>query len=157
MDLAKCQQMRLDYEQYDVGGRLQNTGNYTELVKILKEKYNNSGCGKDPLMEKCLERDLYIRNLQNKITEKNQQNNIGEASAWTKVLAEETQKFNDLGCNAKIQEGRTVVVQEKLSKYTALDKERIEAESKYQANKKIFIGVSVILVAVALVVVIKSE
>lgn len=157
MNLIDCHQQRMNFERYDVGGSLANSGNYTQLVKILKDKYNNSGCGKDPLMEKCLERDLYIRNLQNKITEKNQQNKIVEASAWTKAFAEETKKFNDLGCNAKIQESRNVVVEEKLSKYTTLDKQRIEAESKYQANKKIFIGVSVILVAVALVVVIKSE
>jgi hypothetical protein len=77
--------------------------------------------------------------------------------AMSPVLAEKTKEFNDSGCYAKIQQSRNVVVEEKLDKYATLDKQRIEAESKYQANKKIFIGVSVILVAVALVVVIKSE
>lgn len=157
MNLIECNQQRMNFEQYDVGGKLANLGNYTEFVKVLKDKYNNSGCGKDPLMEKCLERDLYIRNLQNTITQKNQQNNIPQASAWTKVLAEETKKFNDLGCSGKIQEARGAVVEEKLSKYNALDKERIEAESKYQENKKIFIGASVLLITVALIVVIKSK
>jgi len=160
MSLALCQAYRVQWEDYEVGGKFYNQ--YKEITRSgeiakWKKKYADGGCGKDPALEKCLNKEYYIQNLQNTIFIQNQQNNTREASAWTQVLAEETKKFNDLGCNAKIQESKSVVVKEKLDKFTAFDKERVEAESKYQANKKIFIGVSVILVAVALVVVIKSE
>jgi hypothetical protein len=159
MSLKLCHQYRTEWEQYEVGGKFYNQ--YKEITRSgeiakWKKKYADDGCGKDPALEKCLNREWYIQNLQNQIFIENQQNN-DRGSGWGEVLAEETKKFNDLGCNAKIQQSRNVVVEEKLDKYTTLDKQRIEAESKYQANKKIFIGVSVILVAVALVVVIKSE
>lgn len=154
-----CQTLRNRFEQYDVGGRLYNSDSrdWTSYVDSRKKEYADKGCGKDPLMEKCLERGLYIQNLQNRISEFNQQNNTLQSSLRTKILEEETKKFSDLGCNSKIQENRNIVLGEKINKYTELDKQRIEAESKYEANKRIFIGVSVILVAVALVVVIKSE
>ena len=157
MNLISCHQARMNWEQYDIGGRLSNSGNYTELVKGLKDKYTSVGCGQDPLMEKCLERELYIRNLQNNISEKTQQNNSGEANAWIQVLAKETKAFNDLGCSAKIQQSKNTILEGKLSEYTALDKERIEAESKYEANKKIFTSVSFLLVVVALLIVAKSD
>ena len=157
MDLVKCQLLNNEIKDYDVGGRLADVGNYTELVKKLKSKYNDSGCGKDPLMEKCLERELYIQNLQNNIYALNQQNKTVESSAWTKVLEEETKKFSDLACNSKIQENRNIVLGEKINKYTELDKQRIEAESKYEANKKIFIGGSFLLVAIAIILVIKVK
>jgi hypothetical protein len=157
MKLSDCYNTKMRWKEYEVGGRNYIQGKHTALVETWKKQYADGGCGADNLLEECKWRELYMQNLQNSIFVNNQQNNIGEASAWTKVLAEETKKFNDLGCNAKIQQSRNVVVEDKLSKYTALDKQRIEAESKYQANKKIFIGVSVLLVAVALVVVIKSE
>ena len=152
-----CQQQKLSIEAYDVGGTYSNLGNYTDYVKTLKQKYSDSVCGKDPLMEKCLERELYLKNLQNTITVTSQQNLITQSSAWAKVLLEETKKYNDLGCNAKVQESRNVVVKEKLNKYNALDKQRIEAESKFQANKKIFIGGSFILVAIAVILVIRTK
>jgi hypothetical protein len=156
--LIDCQVLKMRWEDYDVGGKFYGLGgsDFTEIVNRWKKEYADKGCGADPLLEKCSERELYIQNLQNKITEKNQQNDIGQASRWTEVLNQETKKFSDLGCNAKIQESRNIVLGEKINKYTTLDKQRIEAESKYQANKKIFIGGSFILVAVALIVILKK-
>jgi hypothetical protein len=157
MNLIECHKIREDWQRYDVGGSLSNLGDYTQHVKNLKDKYSSIGCGEDPLMEKCLERELYIQNLQNLISEKTQQNDTEQLSAWAQVLAKETKMFNDLGCNAKIQERKNLVLGDKLSKYTAIDKQRIEAESKYQANKKIFTGVSVVLVALVIVILAKSK
>jgi hypothetical protein len=154
-----CESLRNKWGMYDVGGRLYNSDgrDWGFYVDSLKKQYAEKGCGKDPLMEKCVERELVIQNLQNRISQLNQQNNTVESSAWFKVLQEETKKFSDLGCNAKIQESRNSVLGEKIDKYNELDKQRIEAESKYQAKKKIFIGASFILVAVALVLILKKE
>jgi len=158
-EYVDCETLRNKWGMYDVGGRLYNSDSrdWGFYVDSLKKQYAEKGCGKDPLMEKCVERELVIQNLQNRISQLNQQNNTLESSAWLKVLQEETKKYSDLGCNSKIQENRNIVLGEKINKYTTLDKQRIEAESKYQANKKIFIGGSFLLVALAIILVIKVK
>ena len=158
MKLSDCYVTKMRWKEYEVGGRFYGLGgDYTSIINKWKKEYADGGCGADPLLEECLSKEQYISNVKNAIFTAGQQNNMSYVCAMSPVLAEKTKEFNDSGCYAKIQQSRNVVVEEKLDKYATLDKQRIEAESKYQANKKIFIGVSVILVAVALVVVIKSE
>ena len=157
MKLSDCYVTKMRWKEYEVGGRYYLAGKYDALINKWKKEYADGGCGADPLLEECLSKEEYINNVRNAITNASQQNNMNYVNAMSPVLAEKTKEFNNSNCNAKIQESRKVVVEEKLNKYSTLDKQRIEAESKYQANKKIFIGASVILIAVALVVVIKSE
>jgi hypothetical protein len=56
MSLARCQVIKNSWEQYEVGGRLYGTGNYSNLIDRLKNQYKESGCGTDLLLEKCFEK-----------------------------------------------------------------------------------------------------
>lgn len=157
MNLADCYTTKMRWKDYEVGGRNYREGSHTALINTWKKQYADGGCGADPLLEECKWRELYLSNVRNAITVGGQQNNILNVQLDSKILQDETKKFNDLGCSAKINEQKSGALQEKIQEYSALDKERIEAESKYEARKKIFIGGSVILIGLALIVVLKSE
>lgn len=159
MKLADCHTTKMRWKEYEVGGRLYGIGgaDYTNLVNKWKKEYTDGGCGADPLLEECLSKEQYLSNVRNAITVASQQNNMTYVESTSRVLQEETKKFNDLGCSAKINEQKSVALQGKIQEYSALDKERIEAESKYEARKKVFIGGSVILIGLALIVVLQSE
>ena len=157
MTPIQCRQKRVEWESYEVGGSRYGNADYTGLVNIYKKQYADGGCGADPLMEKCLERELYIKNLQEVIRVASQQNNLNKATSTIEVLNRVTKDFTDSGCEAKIEESRRVVVQGISDKYSAIDKQRIEAETKYESNKKIFIGGTVLLISVALIFVLKRD
>lgn len=157
MNLADCHNTKMRWKEYEVGGRNYKAGFNENIVAKWKKEYADGGCGADPLLEECKWRELYLSNVRNAISVASQQNNIGYVEATSKVLEAENKKFNDLGCSAKINEQKSGALQEKIKEYSALDKERIEAESKYEARKKIFIGGSVILIGLALIVVLQSE
>ena len=155
--LAKCQGLKGNWEQYEVGGRLYGTGNYSNLIDKLKNQYKESGCGTDPLLEKCFEREQYIINLQNEITSVTQRNEPNYLLGLTTTLNEENKKFSDLGCAEKINQFKIGKVQDKTKETYAFDQERIEADSKFEAKKRIFIGGSVILIALGMLFIYKSE
>lgn len=157
MNLADCYTTKMRWKDYEVGGRNYREGSHTALINTWKKQYADGGCGADPLLEECKWRELYLSNVRNAITVGGQQNNILNVQLDSKILQDETKKFNDLGCSAKINEQKSGALQKKIQEYSALDKERIEAESKYEARKKIFIGGSVILIGLALIVVLQSE
>jgi hypothetical protein len=157
MNLKDCYVTKMRWQDYEVGGRNYKAGFTESVVAKFKKEYADGGCGADPLLEECLSREQRIANVSNAVFISGQQNDMKSVELLSKDLQDSTKKFNDLGCPAKINEQKSVALQGKIKEYSSFDKERIEAESKYEARKKIFIGVSVILVAVALVVVIKSE
>lgn len=157
MNLKDCHTTKMRWKEYEVGGRNYKAGFNENIVAKWKKEYADGGCGADPLLEECLSKEQYLSNVRNAIFVGGQQNNILNVQLDSKILQDETKKFNDLGCPAKINEQKTGALQEKIKEYSGFDKERIEAESKYEARKKIFIGGSVILIGLALIVVLQSE
>ena len=53
----------------------------------------------------------------------------------------------------KIEENKQLAVKSTIDKYTTIDEERIQAESKYQANVRVFIGASVLVLALTIILV----
>jgi hypothetical protein len=157
MNLKDCYTTKMRWKEYEVGGRNYKAGFNTNIVAKWKKEYADGGCGADPLLEECLSKEQYLSNVRNAITVAGQQNNISYVESTIRGLEEDTKKFNELGCPAKINEQKTGALQEKIKEYSAFDKERIEAESKYEERKKIFIGGSVILIALTLIIVLQSE
>jgi hypothetical protein len=159
MNLKDCYTTKMRWKEYEVGGRFYGLGgaDYTNLVNKWKKEYADGGCGVDATLEECLSKEQYLSNVRNAISVAGQQNNISYVSAMSPVLAQKTKEFNESGCSAKINESKGIALQGKIQEYSAFDKQRIEAESKYEARKKIFIGGSVILVGLALIVVLQSE
>ena len=132
----------LDYKYYNQYKEITRSG---EIAKW-KKKYNDGGCGADVLMEKCLEREAYINNVRTKSAILVKQGNLNWVESDNQIIAEEKRKFTELGCEKKIEESRQMSVKSIASKYSDLDKQRIEAESKYQIKVRIFMGASILLI-----------
>lgn len=140
-----CQTLRNKWEMYDVGGRLYKSDNrdWTFYVDNLKKQYADKGCGKDVLMEKCLEKEAVLTNIRNSAFKSNAFDN---SDMTLQVLNQENQKFKDLGCVKKIEENRQVAVSKTIDKYSELDKQRIQSDSQYQVKVRIFMGASILLI-----------
>ena len=153
-----CENIRIRWERYDVGGRLYDTipprgkEEFINLVNRYKKEYADKGCGKDISMEKCLYQEKVIVNMLEKMTSQSQIGNLDYNQAMYPLIAEEKKKFEDLGCIKKIEQNRQEVVAKKINVYGGLDKERIEAFSKYQVKFRVFMGASILLTALTIII-----
>jgi hypothetical protein len=140
-----CQTLRNKWEMYDVGGRLYKSDSmdWTFWVNNKKKEYAEKGCGKDVLMEKCLEREAVITNIRNSAFKSDAFQN---SDMKLQALNREKQKFTELGCEKKIEQNRQVAVSKTIDKYSELDKQRVESDSKYQVKVRIFMGASILLI-----------
>ena len=149
IQLSECQGLRNEWEVHGT-----NPPKALEtLVQKLKNKYQDGGCGKDVLLEKCKWKEAQIQNIRNDIEEATYQNTPWRVESYSKSLAEAEEEFKRLGCVKKIEENKQVAVKSTIDKYTTIDEERIEAESKYQANVRVFIGASVLVLALTIILV----
>jgi hypothetical protein len=150
MNPIQCQSKKNEWEAYDVGGQYYNLGDYTSYVFKLKKEYENGGCGKDTAMEKCQYLESHISNMTNAFDAKLQQGNITGASSFNTTLYLLKKEFNDLGCAKKIEEKKQVVLKNVLNTFSALDASRINENTTYERNKRIFFGASILLIGLSI-------
>lgn len=144
MNYINCHQLKL-------GGR------YSNSEKALAElDYVKSGCGKDKLMEECSYLEKYLQNTRMSIESSLKKNDVIQAEEFQKIMLNSQKKFNDLNCSKKLLEINKAVLDKTINKYTEFDKERIEAESKYQRNKRMFLGASVLLISLTMLILSKK-
>jgi hypothetical protein len=102
----------------------------------LMQEYEKYGCGKNVTLENCLYYKYRLKQNPNDT------------------------KFKTLADNAKCDDVLKAYSTETLGgvydTYSTLDKQRIEAESKYERNKKLFFGGMVFLVVVGILLVRKK-
>lgn len=157
MTPIECQAKKTRWEAYDVGGKFYNLADYTSYVDGLKKEYEDGGCGKDTAMEKCQYLEAYISNVRNSISASTQQGNLNYVSANTKVLDSLKKEFSDLNCIKKIEEKKQEVVKNVTNTFTSLDTSRITENTTYERNKRIFFGVSVLLVGLSMFLINKKK
>jgi len=102
----------------------------------LMQEYEKYGCGKNVTLENCLYYKYKLKQNPN------------------------DSKFKTLSDNAKCDDVLKAYLTETVGgvydTYSTLDKQRIEAESKYERNKKLFFGGMVFLVVVGIFLVRKK-
>lgn len=96
----------------------------------LMQQYKDLGCGKDIPLENCLYYQYRLRQNPND-------------KSWQAKLDKEN-------CKKKLTEYIQDTVKGVYNTYSELDKERIESESKYQRNQKVFFGGMVFLLVVGI-------
>jgi hypothetical protein len=149
IELSECQSLRMNWEQYGTVP----PKNYELVVKKFKDKYKDGGCGKDVLLEKCEYIEGQIENYRSSINESLYQNKPHWVEIDSRTLAQKEEEFKQLNCAKKIEELKQLSVKSTFDKYSNMDKERIEAENKYQINLRIFISVSVLVLGLAVILV----
>lgn len=147
----------LDYHTKNIGNPAKSTVTPAQL-KIMqidyetsKKKYDESPCGKDPETDVCIALQGQITSMQSTIQYFRSKGDIQTANSRTKQLEEMVKKFDDNKCGEKVGGFRAGVIREISETFQALDKKRIEEESKYQAKQKIFFG-AIILVGAVLII-----
>jgi hypothetical protein len=80
-----------------------------------------------------------------------------QLDAQKKKLQEYKDQYNKNGCIVKVEEKKQETVMGVINQYTELDKARIEAETKYQTNKKVFFGAIVLILALTLIITYKKK
>lgn len=147
----------IEYHTLHFGNLNKSTITDFELKKMKKDyeigklKYDNSVCGKDKLRNSCIELQAKITSHKSSITYNQSIMNFAHATTIKKELDNLLEKFKASNCDAIINEFRNEKVLAVSDVYQQMDKDRIEAESKYQVKQKIFFGVIVLIGAVLVI------
>ncbi len=116
-----------------------------------KKKYDESPCNKDPETDACIALQAQITSMQSTIAYFRSVRDDEGANLRTTQLEGMIKKFSDSKCAEKVGSYRAGVVRSIAEPFQALDKARIEEESKYKAKQKIFFGAIVFLGAVLMI------
>jgi len=138
-----------------------------ESIAKLKNDIKLNNCANDPSVkkyrrEKCLGLNERIERYTNTIAsdyakallDKNAGEfnvNVMYADKLTIALNDAKKDFINYGCQAEVEASRQEVVGKIGSEYSAYDKARIQAESIYERNKRVFFGAVVLIGALALI------
>ena len=96
----------------------------------LMQEYEKYGCGKNVTLENCLYYKYRLKQNPN--------------DTKFKILS------NNAKCDDVLKAYSTEALEGVYDTYSQIDKKRIETESKYERNKKIFIGGMVLLVVLGI-------
>ena len=159
LDLAvlDSKKFNLDYHTKNIGNPEKSTVNPAQLklmqidYEASKKKYDASPCGKDPETDTCIALQGKITSTQSIIQYFRSKGDIKNADLTTKQLQELLKNFDESKCGDKISGFRAGVVRSISENFQALDKQRIEEQSKYQAKQRIFFG-AIILVGAVLII-----
>jgi hypothetical protein len=116
-----------------------------------KKKYDESPCGEDPETDACIALQGRITSMQSSIQYHRSTGDNKHADSLTKSLQTIVKEFDNKKCGEKVGGFRAGVVRSISETFQALDKARIEEESKYQAKQKIFFGAIVLVGAVLMI------
>lgn len=142
--------------------KLKNNNNLTPLqIKNLpklqedydnsKKRYDESVCGKDVLKDKCFGLQSKITSHQSSINYFLVTRDTAQAAKLQAELDKFVSDFKSSNCEAKISQTRGEYAMSVSDTFKKMDKERIDAESKYQQKQRLFFGVIVFFGAVLIV------
>jgi hypothetical protein len=147
----------LDYHTKNIGNLAKSTVTPAQLKLIeveyeaLKKKYDESFCGKDPETDACIALQGRITSMQSTITYFLSIRDNESAKLRATQLEAMIKEFDDSKCGEKVGGFRAGVVRSISETFQALDKARIEEESKYRAKQKIFFGAIILIGAVLMI------
>jgi len=119
--------------------------------------YNNTDCGIDIIMDRCLYINNQIETLTSDINYYTKQA-ISNGSLQNKVdqlkyqLSDFKKEASLLNCVSKVEESRQSVVSNIIDQYSSFDKNRIESESKKQVQKRVIIGATVLMLSLFMII-----
>jgi len=116
-----------------------------------KKRYDEAGCGKDALKDKCFGLKYKITSHQSSISYYLAVRNTTQAAKLQAELDKFVLDFKSSNCEAKISQTRGEYTISASDKFKKMDEERIDAETKYQQKQRLFFGVIVFFGAVLIV------
>lgn len=141
-------------------------------LQTIKDKVESNNCKTDLSVklynrQRCLDLDKKIINqidLINNMGRRLLQLNVTESVSLNyqidtqkKLLQDMKNEYNNNGCISEVESSRQEVVGAIISEYSSYDKQRIEAESIYERNKRVFFGGVVLIFGLALIMTLKKS
>lgn len=141
-------------------------------VQNIKDKVASNNCLTDPSVksfnrERCIELDKKITNQIDLV------NNMGKSllqldvtqnaslnyqiDAQKKILQDMKSEYDKNGCVLEVEAKKQETVMGVIEEFSAYDKARIDAQTTYERNKKVFYGFMVIVLALTMVITYKKE
>lgn len=140
-------------------------------IAKLKNDININDCANDPSVKKykrdrCLKLNQSINSYVNQIA--SDYNRLLLSSDYDNIKMDSTEKlkgvlekakedFVTLKCASEVEASRQEVVSGIASGYSSYDKERIDAESKYESKKRIYLGAFISIFALAMIITFKGS
>jgi len=136
-------------------------------LDLLKNNYKKNNCATDKdtkgyNRQKCLSLNTTINLYINQIATDYKQSlnnrddgsfniNTFTADKLKEALSKAKEDFKNYNCISEVEASRQEVVGDIASEYSTYDKQRIEAESIYERNKRIFFGGVVLIFGLTLI------
>jgi hypothetical protein len=151
-----CSKKRKLWELYDVGGKYYNS-DYNFYVSSLKKDYANNKCGSNVLLEDCVYLEEKITNTLNEISALMKYQKLEQIEGKKSELEILKSNFKNKGCVKEIEKYMQSEMGQVIDVYSGLDKERITENTTYEKNKRIFIGASILILGVTIVLINKKK
>lgn len=151
-----CSKKRKLWELYDVGGKYYNS-DYNFYVSSLKKDYANNKCGSNVLLEDCVYLEEKITNTLNEISALMKYQKLEQIEGKKSELEILKNNFKNKGCVKEIEKYMQSEMGQVIDVYSGLDKERITENTTYEKNKRIFIGASILILGVTIVLINKKK
>jgi hypothetical protein len=135
----------------------ENTQRFADLkskIDLQKGKYLNLGCGKDKEMEECLILDNARKGQIEDVSSSSKKafyDNNNSTEVIKQNLAETKLQFELKGCEKKINQLNLDETDLTISQFENLDIARINEESKYQIQQRVFFGGLVLVTGLVII------
>jgi hypothetical protein len=116
-----------------------------------KKRYEEAGCGKDALKDKCFQLQHIITSRQSSISRALVAGSKYQVAAYQADLDKSLSDFKSSNCDAKISQIRGEYAMSVSDEFKKMDKERIEAEIKNQQKQRLLFSVIVFFGAVLMI------
>lgn len=152
----------LDYHTKNIGNSVKSsvTPAQLQLMKIdydtAKEKYESSPCGKKPETDNCISLQAQISSMRSTIIYLQTIRDDKTANQKKNDLERLIKEFDNSKCGSIIAQFKADSISSISDVYNKMDKERIEAETKYKQKQRIFFG-GIILAGAVLMITIFSK
>jgi neutral trehalase len=141
-------------------------------LQTIKDKVQSNNCTTDSSVklynrQRCLDLDKkitnqidLINNMGRRLLQLDVTQNVSlnyQIDAQKKLLQDMKSEYDKNGCLLEVEAKKQETVMGVIDEYTAFDKARIEAQSIYERNKKVFYGSMVLILGFTLILTFKKK
>jgi hypothetical protein len=122
-----------------------------------KKQYDNLDCGKNLERTKCFDLQVGIETYNNSMAYSLKTGDTEKAELLKTQRDNLKKQFSDLKCDVTLNKYKLTTVDTLISQYNKLDVTRIEGDSKYKAQQRIFFGGVILLGALTMIIVLGKK
>lgn len=148
----------INYNEKNIGNPKMTTVKASELAQMktdydnAKKQYDNLDCSKNLERSKCFDLQVLKESMNSSIMYFLKTGDVEGAKTLQSRLDGYKKQYSDLNCDATLNKYKSTVVDAVINQYNQLDVTRIEADSKYKTQQKIFFGALILLGGLTMII-----